>query len=58
MAMREGRLKPMTELHFHAACILMLALGGFANMYANYLLERRIRRLETRRKVMFWEADR
>ena len=48
----------MTELHFHAACILVLALGGFANMVANYLLEKRIRRLEARRKVMFWEADR
>jgi hypothetical protein len=46
----------MTELHFHAACILVLGLGGFANMTANYLLEKRVRRLEARRKVMFWEA--
>jgi hypothetical protein len=46
----------MTELHFHAACILVLSFGGLANMVANYLLEKRIRRLENRRKVMFWEA--
>jgi hypothetical protein len=48
----------MTELQFHAACILTLGLGGLANAYANYLLAKRIRRLEARRKVMFWEEGR
>jgi hypothetical protein len=48
----------MTELHFHAACLVVLSLGGLANAYANHLLERRIRRLEARRKAMFWEAGR
>jgi hypothetical protein len=47
----------MSELDFHSACILVLGLGGFANTVANYLLSKRVRYLEHKRKVMFWERE-
>jgi hypothetical protein len=47
----------MSELDFHSACILVLGFGGIANAYANYLLFKRIRYLEVKRKVMFWERE-
>jgi len=42
----------MTELQFHALCILALWLGGAANTCANYLLWKRVRYLESKRRVV------